>query len=59
MRFIFVAFMAIIGAALAADKPPPAPVIPAGHPCKADGSAGNCASGFCLQLVQDKEGVCK
>ncbi|KAJ5705414.1 hypothetical protein N7536_001103 [Penicillium majusculum] len=46
MRFTFVAFMAIIGSALAADKAPA--LIGVGFPCKADGSSGNCASGFCL-----------
>ncbi|KAG0157253.1 hypothetical protein Pdw03_8321 [Penicillium digitatum] len=46
MRFIFIALMAIVGSALAADKAPA--LIGVGYPCKADGSAGNCASGFCL-----------
>ncbi|CAG8015887.1 unnamed protein product [Penicillium salamii] len=44
MRFTLIAFMAIFGAAMAADKP----LIGNGHPCKTDGSLGNCASGFCL-----------
>ncbi|CDM27354.1 Gurmarin/antifungal peptide [Penicillium roqueforti FM164] len=57
MRLTFIVFMAIIGAALAADKAPP--TIQNGSPCKADGSAGICASGFCLQLAHDNEGVCK
>ncbi|KAJ5824882.1 hypothetical protein N7447_007222 [Penicillium robsamsonii] len=54
MRFISIAFMAIIGVTLAADKPPV--MIGAGFPCKADGSAGYCASGSCLQLAHENEG---
>ncbi|OQE42212.1 hypothetical protein PENCOP_c004G04233 [Penicillium coprophilum] len=57
MRFISIVFMAIVGVALAADKAPV--VIGAGFPCKADGSAGYCASGFCLQLAHENQGVCK
>ncbi|OQE06309.1 hypothetical protein PENVUL_c018G01492 [Penicillium vulpinum] len=57
MRFIFIAFLASIGAALAADKAPV--MIAAGYPCKGDGTAGNCISGFCLQLAHETEGVCK
>ncbi|KAB8229159.1 hypothetical protein ETB97_010358 [Aspergillus alliaceus] len=55
MRFIFIAALALVGSAFAS----PQAKLPAGQPCKQDGSLGVCDSGLCVQLPGQPQGVCK
>ncbi|KAL4917869.1 hypothetical protein BDW62DRAFT_201420 [Aspergillus aurantiobrunneus] len=52
MRFLLIA-TALIGAVCAQGK------LPAGAPCKQDGSMGVCASGLCVQTPSEPQGKCK
>ncbi|OGM39205.1 hypothetical protein ABOM_012120 [Aspergillus bombycis] len=56
MRFTILAALAFVGAALAT---PQAAKIPAGQPCKQDGSMGICESGLCVQTPSQAQGVCQ
>ncbi|KAI9924840.1 hypothetical protein ASPWEDRAFT_172197 [Aspergillus wentii DTO 134E9] len=55
MQFNFIAALALVGATLAAAQNS----IAIGQPCKKDGSMGVCEGGFCLQLANESQGVCK
>ncbi|BCS27765.1 uncharacterized protein APUU_60813A [Aspergillus puulaauensis] len=52
MRFFFISTV-LLGAAFAQAK------LPAGAPCKKDGSLGVCTSGLCVQTPNQAQGVCK
>ncbi|EEH16463.2 hypothetical protein PABG_06550 [Paracoccidioides brasiliensis Pb03] len=53
MKLSLLATIAIFSVALAQKG------IPNGRPCKKDGSMGNCASGFCLQIQGESQGKCE
>ncbi|KAL4952258.1 hypothetical protein BDW69DRAFT_185576 [Aspergillus filifer] len=52
MNFSWLATLALVGTAVAAN-------LPAGAPCTKDGKMGTCQSGLCIQEPNAAQGKCK
>ncbi|OQD72436.1 hypothetical protein PENDEC_c021G04167 [Penicillium decumbens] len=55
MYISLVSILTFVGVALAATSP----LLDVGAACNKDGSMGNCASGFCMQLPSQQTGKCQ